>query len=100
MEEEDGVMVHGAIVTELVPNIVLLCSFCGKVHNDAGGWEQADGYEQKHPYVYFSHGLCPECAELYFPNEYADICRQRKREESIKSAQPNGLSRVPVDKGS
>jgi hypothetical protein len=87
-------MVHGAIITELVPNIVLICSFCGKVHNDSGRWEQADEYEQKYQYAYFSHGLCPECAELHFPDEYADICRQRKREEAVKSAQTGGLSSV------
>ncbi len=66
--------------------IVLLCSFCGRLRNDAGGWEQVDRYIEKNPYAYLSHGICPECAELQFPNEYAAICLDKKVNEAKKSA--------------
>jgi hypothetical protein len=66
-------------VPGIVPEIMLLCSFCGRVHNDAGKWERIDGFVEKYPYATLSHGMCPECASIQFPNEYAAICREKKR---------------------
>ena len=66
------------------PEIVLLCSFCGRLRNITGGWEKSDRCVEKYCVTYLSHGICPDCAELQFPDEYAAICLE-KRKRGTKS---------------
>jgi len=47
--------------------ILPLCSFCKKVRDDKGYWEQVDVYISKHSQADFSHSVCPECMEKYYP---------------------------------
>ncbi len=48
--------------------ILPLCSFCKKIRNDKGFWEQVDVYIQKHSLADISHGICPECMKKYYPD--------------------------------
>ena len=50
--------------------ILPLCSFCKKVRDDKGYWEQVDTYLQKHSGADISHGICPDCLKKYYPDEY------------------------------
>ena len=40
-----------------------ICSYCKKIRDDKGYWDQVDSYISKHTDTVFSHGMCPECAE-------------------------------------
>jgi PAS domain S-box-containing protein len=40
-----------------------ICSYCKKIRNDKGYWEQVETYISKHTDTVFSHGMCPKCAE-------------------------------------
>ena len=40
-----------------------ICSYCKKIRDDKGYWDQVDSYITKHTETVFSHGMCPECAE-------------------------------------
>jgi PAS domain S-box-containing protein len=42
--------------------ILPLCSFCKKVRDDKGYWEQVDVYIHKHSPADISHSICPDCA--------------------------------------
>lgn len=44
-----------------------ICASCKKVRDDAGYWNQIESYIAKHSEAEFSHGLCPECVQKYFP---------------------------------
>jgi two-component system cell cycle response regulator len=46
--------------------IVPICSFCKKIRNDEDYWQQIDQFIADHSDVQFSHGLCPDCAELHY----------------------------------
>ena len=48
---------------ELVP----ICSHCKKVRNDAGYWEQVESYLGTRTQATFSHGICPDCVSIYWP---------------------------------
>ena len=50
--------------------ILPICSFCKKVRDDQGYWEQVDVYIRKHSSADFSHSICPECAKDHFPGIY------------------------------
>ena len=38
-----------------------------KIRNDKGYWEQLEHYLSEHTQAEFSHGICPECMELLYP---------------------------------
>lgn len=44
-----------------------ICASCKKIRDDQGYWNQLETYISEHSEAEFTHGLCPECAELYFP---------------------------------
>jgi len=47
--------------------IIPICSGCKKIRNDKGFWDQVETYISKHSEAHFSHGLCPECLQKYYP---------------------------------
>ncbi len=42
-----------------------ICATCKRIRDDKGYWEQVETYISKHSEVIFSHGLCPECLDVY-----------------------------------
>lgn len=47
--------------------IVPICSFCKKIRDDKGYWEQVEVYVSKHSHADFSHGICPDCLKEHYP---------------------------------
>lgn len=43
--------------------IVPICSYCKKIRDDEGYWNQVEQYVSKHTEARFSHGICPNCLE-------------------------------------
>ena len=43
--------------------ILPICSYCRKVRDDEGYWQQVETYVRDHSEAQFSHGICPECFE-------------------------------------
>jgi len=50
--------------------ILPLCSFCKKIRDDKGYWEQVDMYIQKHSEADVSHSICPDCLKNNYPELY------------------------------
>ncbi|WP_232364190.1 hypothetical protein [Desulforapulum autotrophicum] len=48
--------------------ILPICSYCKKIRDDHGAWQGIEEYVRKRSDVEFSHGICPGCAEKYFPD--------------------------------
>lgn len=48
--------------------ILPICSFCKKVRDDQGYWEQVDVYIHKYSEADISHGICPECMKKHYPD--------------------------------
>jgi nitrate/nitrite-specific signal transduction histidine kinase len=44
-----------------------ICSHCKKIRDDKGYWNQIEAYIGDHSDAEFSHSICQECAEKYFP---------------------------------
>lgn len=47
--------------------ILPICMHCRKIRTDQVSWECLESYVQKHSEAQFSHGLCPECLDKYYP---------------------------------
>ena len=43
-----------------------ICSCCKKIHNEGGEWQQMELFIREHSEADFSHGLCPEYAEITY----------------------------------
>jgi hypothetical protein len=48
--------------------ILPICSFCKKIRDDKGYWEQVEVYINKHSEADFSHSICPKCMKENYPN--------------------------------
>jgi CheY-like chemotaxis protein len=52
---------------KLLSGLLPICASCKKVRDDQGFWQQVERYVSDHSEATFTHGLCPECVPLYFP---------------------------------
>lgn len=48
--------------------IIPICSFCKKIRDDKGYWEQIEEYISTHTDADFSHGMCPDCMKIHYPD--------------------------------
>lgn len=47
--------------------ILPICSYCKKIRDDEGYWNQVEVYVKQHSDARFSHGICPDCMEKHYP---------------------------------
>jgi hypothetical protein len=48
-----------------------ICMNCKKIRNDEGYWQKLEDYLRKHaPEIEFAHGLCPDCIEELYPDDW------------------------------
>ncbi len=60
---------------KVLGGLIPICSNCKKIRNDKGYWDLLEGYIQQHSQAKFSHGICPDCANLLYP----DVFPQKKQ---------------------
>lgn len=52
---------------QVLRGLIKICSYCKKIKNDQGAWQQIEMYIREHTEAEFSHGICAECIESRFP---------------------------------
>jgi C4-dicarboxylate-specific signal transduction histidine kinase len=45
-----------------------ICMHCKKIRDDQGYWKQMETYIHEHSDAQFSHSICRECAEKFYPD--------------------------------
>jgi uncharacterized OB-fold protein len=50
---------------------VPICAHCKKIRDDKGYWNQLEKYLGDHTDAKLTHGLCPDCSKIYFPEAAA-----------------------------
>ena len=60
----------GEILRESKPPsyMVPICSWCKKIRDDKGNWQAVEQYFKEHSSVEFTHGICPDCKNKYYPD--------------------------------
>ncbi len=53
-----------------------ICSHCKSIRDDKGYWKHVETYLQAHTGADFSHSICPDCVEKYYPEFAASKSRQ------------------------
>jgi PAS domain S-box-containing protein len=61
-----------------------ICASCKKIRNDSGYWEQVETYIRSRSNAEFTHGICPDCVRVLYP-EYQSILH--RSEPSSASAE-------------
>jgi DNA-binding response OmpR family regulator len=62
VEEFRQAMAHIDTLRGILP----ICSFCKKIRNDEGYWDQVEAYVTRHSEATFSHSVCPECMKAHY----------------------------------
>jgi PAS domain S-box-containing protein len=81
-----GFYVHVADVTQLkalqrqlestlatvrtLEGLLPICMHCKQIRDDRGTWTAVETYLRQRTDATFSHGLCPECARLHYPDVF------------------------------
>jgi len=52
----------------ILQGIIPICSFCKKIRDDRGYWNQVEQYISLHSDLRFSHSICPECVTKHYPD--------------------------------
>jgi PAS domain S-box-containing protein len=45
-----------------------ICSRCKKIRNDKGYWQVVEAYIGEHTAATFTHGVCPDCMKVLYPD--------------------------------
>src|SRR5579883_2019054 len=56
-----------------------ICMYCKDIRNEKGYWGKLEDYFRRHANVKFSHGLCPKCFRIHFPEEWATAQQQQRQ---------------------
>ena len=47
----------------VLKGLIPICSWCKKIRDDQGYWQQVETYIQEHSEASFTHAICPACRE-------------------------------------
>jgi DNA-binding NtrC family response regulator len=64
-----------------------ICSYCKKIKDDKGYWEQVETYLSQRSEVYFTHGMCPDCLRKIYPDMADEILQEVEDELKAKKMQ-------------
>jgi hypothetical protein len=54
-------------VVKQMTGLIPICTYCHKIRDDSGYWKHFETYLKEHSDAEFSHGLCPDCTEKFYP---------------------------------
>jgi hypothetical protein len=66
----------GALIAQLqetlaqvrtLKGLVPICAHCHRIRDDQGFWNQLEAYLRDHSEAQFSHGICPACLAVHYP---------------------------------
>lgn len=78
MGEEQLAMLILEDITDMVllKDLLPICAGCKKIRDDQNYWREVENYIGTRLDVEFTHGLCPDCVEKYYPDYKKDDGKQ------------------------
>lgn len=67
------------VEVKMLSGMLPICTFCKKIRNDEGYWQQIETFIQEHSTAQFSHSICSDCMKKYYPDAYKEKKRREKR---------------------
>ena len=53
---------------KILSGLIPICSHCNKIRDHDGTWHKLEVYIRNHSEAEFSHGVCPECIQIHYPD--------------------------------
>jgi hypothetical protein len=66
-EELERLVAQQTAEIKTLRGILPICSYCKKIRDDRGAWNQMEAYITARTDVLFSHGLCSDCRKKHYP---------------------------------
>lgn len=67
LKAEKERLVEALAEIKTLRGIIPICSYCKKIRDDEGYWQQIEEYVSEHSEALFSHGICRQCSHKWFP---------------------------------
>ena len=64
LSEKEKLLKEIKVLKSLLP----ICSGCKRIRDDDGKWWPIDAYVSKHTDSDFTHTICPDCKDVFYPN--------------------------------
>lgn len=68
LEKQNSMLQNALSDVKKLSGLLPICSHCKKIRDDSGYWNQIESYIDERSEAKFSHSICPECAEKYYPD--------------------------------
>jgi two-component system cell cycle response regulator len=68
LEKLNQKLQHALTEVKTLSGLLPICAHCKKIRDDQGYWNQIETYMAKRIDVEFTHGICPSCANKFFPD--------------------------------
>ena len=62
---------------KFLQGILPICMFCHRIRDDEESWRRIEDYLEEHADVQLSHGLCPQCFEKHYPEQFHKAEQER-----------------------
>jgi hypothetical protein len=56
----------------VLEGLLAICSFCKSIRNERGDWEHLESFISRRSEAEFSHGVCPSCGALHYPDMFGE----------------------------
>lgn len=60
---------HALGEVKTLRGLIPVCAWCKKIRNDQGYWSRMEEFIRANSEAVVSHGVCPDCARAYFPDD-------------------------------
>jgi hypothetical protein len=61
-------MLQDVTVYHRLRGLIPICAACKKIRGDDQAWEELERFIEAHSHAEFTHGMCPQCMERYYPD--------------------------------
>ncbi|MBI5381624.1 MAG: PAS domain-containing protein [Opitutae bacterium] len=68
VEAQDALVAAHEAEVKTLHGLLPICSACKKIRDKQGRWTQIETYIKQRSEADFTHGICPDCAKVYYPD--------------------------------
>jgi nitrate/nitrite-specific signal transduction histidine kinase len=68
-EELIGELRDALAAVKQLRGLLPICASCKKIRNDDGYWTQIEAYIEEHSEALFTHGICDDCLDRFYPEQ-------------------------------
>jgi len=70
---------------KVLSSLLPICFHCKKIRDEQGYWNKLEAYISEHSNTEFSHGICDDCLNKFYPKEAAMIWKGKEEKRSSDS---------------